>query len=560
MRQATEKPRKRAPDEAGGFAGRAAQPADLGSFAPGAASSALALGGRGSRPVAATAPRHAGSGPLQAKLRVGAVDDPLECEADRVADAVVSGSAAPSVQRKCAACEEEEKLQTKRSAGSAPEVSSKTASRIDSFRGGGETLSPAARSYFEPRFGRDLSAVRLHTGGEAATAAREVGARAFTVGSDIAFGAGEYRPETPAGSKLLAHELTHTVQQGVVPLRLDSGPAVQERLDAETIAGDWIIDNPTRKFPAGGPEDATLLEGAFSQICSLAFRSGNRIQLGLGPPNPSQLEGCGCLQDIENDLASSTPVLSGTPHAALEPHGWSFTQASAPLVSARHPASDFSWGYWTGGQTRHLKPFWQTVAHEACGHLAAHVRSKGTSAGARGVGTGHNVAIEGENRIATEHGVPAGELRGLDIDPATGKPLAGHRGESFLQASVFDFAHGSAALPAIAATVVSEAADTIQTVSASSSLDLMVQVEGRAFASEGGLTLAASRAEAVRLAIEAELRLRSVPLTVTTGATSRSRFFPDLTAFSPGTSTPLSSNPGRRADVFLFHQPHSAGP
>jgi uncharacterized protein DUF4157 len=176
-----------------------------------------------------------GGGPLQAKLRVGAVDDPLEREADRVAEAVVSGSAAPpALQRKCAACEEEEeKLQTKRSAGAAPEVSPKTASRIASFRGGGEALSPAARSYFEPRFGHDLSGVRLHTGGEAATAAGEVQARAFTVGSDIAFGPGEYRPESPEGRRLLAHELTHTVQQGADrTLRRDPISTFQSDLEA----------------------------------------------------------------------------------------------------------------------------------------------------------------------------------------------------------------------------------------------------------------------------------------------------------------------------------------
>jgi uncharacterized protein DUF4157 len=138
-----------------------------------------------------------GGGPLRTTLRVGAADG--------------------TVQRKCAACEDEEKLQTKRAAGTAPEVSPKTASRIAGLRGGGEALSAAARSYFEPRFGCDLSAVRLHTGAAAATAAGEVGARAFTVGSDIAFGASEYRPEAAEGKRLLAHELTHTLQQSASP-------------------------------------------------------------------------------------------------------------------------------------------------------------------------------------------------------------------------------------------------------------------------------------------------------------------------------------------------------
>ncbi|MDX1997430.1 MAG: DUF4157 domain-containing protein [Thermoanaerobaculia bacterium] len=75
------------------------------------------------------------------------------------------------------------------------------------------SLSSAQRAYFEPHFG-DLSGVRLHTGPEAHAAAAGLSARAFTVGKDIAFGAGQYQPDSPAGRKLLAHELTHTVQQG----------------------------------------------------------------------------------------------------------------------------------------------------------------------------------------------------------------------------------------------------------------------------------------------------------------------------------------------------------
>jgi hypothetical protein len=69
-------------------------------------------------------------------------------------------------------------------------------------------------SYFEPRFGRDFSPVRLHTDVGAAEAARAVNARAFTLGRDIVFGTGQYAPETDAGRRLLAHELTHVLQQG----------------------------------------------------------------------------------------------------------------------------------------------------------------------------------------------------------------------------------------------------------------------------------------------------------------------------------------------------------
>lgn len=85
---------------------------------------------------------------------------------------------------------------------------------VNAMRGGGAPLGPDLRGYMEPRFGRDFSGVRVHSGADAAAASRAVGARAFTVGQDIFFGPGQYRPQTDGGRRLLAHELTHTVQQG----------------------------------------------------------------------------------------------------------------------------------------------------------------------------------------------------------------------------------------------------------------------------------------------------------------------------------------------------------
>ena len=185
------------------------------------------------------------SGVLQAKLRVGPVNDPLEREADRVAEQVTRpnalapgpiAAAHPDVQRKCAA--EEDRLQRKPllSSGSSvlqrqPEekedepLQAQAASPqgvhagpgldagLNRLRGRGSPLPAAARSYFEPRFGRDFTPVRVHTGPQAASLARSIDAQAFTVNRDMVFGAGRYQPETPAGRRLLAHELTHVVQQ-----------------------------------------------------------------------------------------------------------------------------------------------------------------------------------------------------------------------------------------------------------------------------------------------------------------------------------------------------------
>src|SRR6266496_3317996 len=83
----------------------------------------------------------------------------------------------------------------------------------ESLRTSGRPLDDAARAFFEPRLGADLSEVRLHTDDQAAQGALDIHAKAFTHGQDIYFGHGFYQPGTQAGDKLLAHELTHTLQQ-----------------------------------------------------------------------------------------------------------------------------------------------------------------------------------------------------------------------------------------------------------------------------------------------------------------------------------------------------------
>ena len=170
------------------------------------------------------------SGHIQAKLAISQPGDPDEEEADRVADRVMRmaepgpiGSRPSSIQRKCAAgeaggatcpkCEEEEKIRRKETPGHTPQAASLGHSQVAGLRGGGQPLPPSARAFFEPRFGRDFSHVRVHNDGRAAESASAIGAKAFTSGQDVVFGAREYAPESRDGKKLLAHELTHVVQQ-----------------------------------------------------------------------------------------------------------------------------------------------------------------------------------------------------------------------------------------------------------------------------------------------------------------------------------------------------------
>ncbi|HVT57258.1 MAG TPA: DUF4157 domain-containing protein [Thermoanaerobaculia bacterium] len=114
---------------------------------------------------------------------------------------------------KCAECrKDKQSLQRRRSNG--PGANAVPPSVHAVLRSPGQPLEPATRAFMEPRFGHDFSQVRLHTDARAAESARSVNALAYTVGPDIVFATGQYAPGTAHGNRLLAHELTHVVQQG----------------------------------------------------------------------------------------------------------------------------------------------------------------------------------------------------------------------------------------------------------------------------------------------------------------------------------------------------------
>ena len=206
-------------------------------------------------------------------IRIGSIEDPLEKEADAVSARVLgtrepqsipAAPIVPKVQRKCAACQEEEEEKD------LPRVARKESSPAGP-RGGmvappivhevardiGQPLDTQTRSFFEPRFGRDFSRVRIHTGERAAQSARSVNALAYTLGRDVVFGRGQYAPEQPEGRRLLAHELVHVVQQ-------NSGDVIH-RVPAPT---------PTplpATVPVPGPSDFEITQVGDSDTSSIFF-------------------------------------------------------------------------------------------------------------------------------------------------------------------------------------------------------------------------------------------------------------------------------------------------
>ena len=174
-----------------------------------------------------------GPATIQPKLKIGEPDDQYEKQADRVADAVVQKKDSdiqrqpmeeeeelqmkrePILQRKCKECEEGEHIQKKAndSSGSEMTAGNQLSQQLQMSRGSGNRLPGEVGSEMSRKIGADFKNVNIHTGSTAVQMSKSIGARAFTYGNDIYFNSGEYNPSTNNGKHLLAHELTHVVQQ-----------------------------------------------------------------------------------------------------------------------------------------------------------------------------------------------------------------------------------------------------------------------------------------------------------------------------------------------------------
>lgn len=161
--------------------------------------------------------------PLQTKLIVNEPGDKFEREADQIADQVMR-MPDPALQRQVDVQEEDDRLGTKpvgqwQAGGDVVARSEVPPIVYEVLRSPGQPLDATTRPFMEHRFEYDFSDVRVHTDARAAESAQALNARAYTVGQNVVLGAGQYAPQSEGGRHLLAHELTHVVQQNGVPLR-----------------------------------------------------------------------------------------------------------------------------------------------------------------------------------------------------------------------------------------------------------------------------------------------------------------------------------------------------
>ena len=186
---------------------------------------------------------------IQPKLKIGQPNDKFEQEADHVADQVMrmenknsshsvvnKKQDANQIQRKCADCEkeEEENLQMKQDTSQSFNA---TELQTDNIKPGknGMPLPTETRMDFESRFGHDFSKVRVHHDSESVDSAKAISAKAFTLGNNIVFGSGQFNPNNFDGKKLLAHELTHVIQQGKATSFGSNGHAASHQTQGNVV-------------------------------------------------------------------------------------------------------------------------------------------------------------------------------------------------------------------------------------------------------------------------------------------------------------------------------------
>jgi len=366
----------------------------------------------------------------------------------------------------CVECKKKREGTLQRAAISAPPLGQAPPIVHDVLRAPGQPLDASTRAFMEPRFGHDFSRVRVHANTQAAKSARAVNALAYTVGRDVVFGAGQYAPGTVQGQRLMAHELTHVVQQ-----RQTAAPRTPQffggdehkpaELEAESNAnqiitgkqGDLVSAQPEpllqRKLAVEKPKDlidnptgkglvhtnAQTVEGYLRTLCSggtVSVNKGNGdVSLAAsfcptpmpasfaGPPSPAPADkskeptGCNCLCDMVGSGRSWIIAVDD------DPTSWPHT--SGQTVTTVSPNSSRFWGTATeSGKATVIDP-WLVLSHELCGHAWLDQKGLPDNNANRGEG-GHQETVERENELRKEHGI---EARGRFKDP--------YCGESFYQ-------------------------------------------------------------------------------------------------------------------------------
>ena len=229
----------------------------------------------------------------------------------------LTASITPVIQR--AGPEEEEEVQAKplvQRSGGGFQASADLEQRLDAGRGGGAPLPSQVRAFMEPRFGTDFSGVRVHTGGEAAQLNRSISAQAFTHGQNIYVGEGKYSPGSDAGKRLLAHELTHVVQQGGASTnRQTARHMTAQRVIQRYEIQDSQQEFATQKLEVKGGETPKLDYSITQEQTNLKVSDDGEMATPNAPQAKEMFASEAVLKDSNQRLRNAKSVVSLQPGA-----------------------------------------------------------------------------------------------------------------------------------------------------------------------------------------------------------------------------------------------------
>jgi len=263
---------------------------------------------------------------IKPKLKISQPGDIYEQEADKVAEEVMTRSApetySPQLQnrsqrvdRKCAACQMEEKEEEKTfnisrkssSNSSGLEAPHEVTNQInDIHASGGRPLDSSTKEFMESRFGYDFSNVRIHSDERATSSARSINALAYTVGNDIVFAEGQYRPYSLEGRRLLAHELTHVVQQTNTNTRSNDNEQYQS-LYSYSITNNGEEDTEIYRYSTQDCKDSDVtnhIAPADLRATNMAIRSAGQLAKFLSTPSDPHVKDL-LLKNFKDDSAST---------------------------------------------------------------------------------------------------------------------------------------------------------------------------------------------------------------------------------------------------------------
>ncbi|MBO9154438.1 DUF4157 domain-containing protein [Chitinophaga sp. GCM10012297] len=236
-----------------------------------------------------------------------------------------------SIQRKCAACEEKEKLQRHpdTSGHDTATASPSLESRLATSGGSGQALPDSLRQSMESGFNADFSGVKVHTDGQAAQMNRELGAKAFTHRNDIYFNTGSYSPGSLPGQKLIAHELTHVIQQ--------TGNKVQRKKHSVQKNMVQLAPNVTA---VNAPAEMPANQGSRVRLTATAAR-GTAITWSFQGANRGAVLGAGTARNNTVTAPAGSTGGAVTVRAADAANAADFADTVINLVEIRQPTFTF---------------------------------------------------------------------------------------------------------------------------------------------------------------------------------------------------------------------------